>query len=107
MRLLQRTTRRLALTAEGELYFSRSRQILTDIDEAEAEVAKSRGAPRGRLRVNTSNGFGVHQLAPALPDFLTRYPRSKSSWRSPTASSTRSPTMPMSRSAPAASPTRR
>jgi DNA-binding transcriptional LysR family regulator len=74
VRLLHRTTRRLALTSEGDLYFARARQILADIEEAEAEVTKSRGSPRGHLHVNTSNGFGVHQLAPALPDFLMRYP---------------------------------
>jgi DNA-binding transcriptional LysR family regulator len=74
VRLLHRTTRRLALTSEGEIYFARARQILADIADVEAEVAKIRGAPRGRLQVNTSHGFGVHQLAPALPEFLTRYP---------------------------------
>ncbi|SRR5712691_91233 len=74
VRLLHRTTRRLALTSEGELYFARARQILADLEELEAEVARSRGAPRGRLRINTSNGFGVQQLAPALPDFLVCYP---------------------------------
>lgn len=73
-RLLHRTTRRLSLTSEGEIYFARARQILSDIEDAEAEIAKTRGAPRGHLHVNTSNAFGVHQLAPALPDFLSRYP---------------------------------
>jgi DNA-binding transcriptional LysR family regulator len=73
VRLLHRTTRRLALTAEGELYFARARQVLADLEELEAEVARSRGSPRGRLRINTS-AFGTHQLAPALPDFLARYP---------------------------------
>jgi DNA-binding transcriptional LysR family regulator len=74
VRLLHRTTRRLALTSEGELYFGRARHILSDIDEAEVEVARSRGSPRGRLHVNTSIAFSVHQLAPALPEFLARYP---------------------------------
>lgn len=74
VRLLHRTTRRLALTSEGEVYFSRARQILADIEEVEAEVTRSRGSPRGRLHVHTSNAFGVHQLAPALPEFLMRYP---------------------------------
>jgi DNA-binding transcriptional LysR family regulator len=74
VRLLHRSTRRLALTPEGDVYFTRARQILADIEEVEAEVAKSRGSPRGRLRVNTGHGFGVQQLAPALPDFLARYP---------------------------------
>ena len=74
VRLLHRTTRRLALTSEGEVYFARARQILADIEEVEAEVTRSRGSPRGRLHVHTSNAFGVHQLAPALPEFLMRYP---------------------------------
>jgi DNA-binding transcriptional LysR family regulator len=74
VRLLHRTTRRLALTSEGEVYFARARQILADIEEVEAEVTRSRGSPRGRLRVHTSNAFGVHQLAPSLPEFLMRYP---------------------------------
>jgi DNA-binding transcriptional LysR family regulator len=74
VRLLHRTTRRLALTGEGELYFGRARQILADIDEAEAEVAKARSAPRGQLRVNSLTVFATHQLAPALPEFLKRYP---------------------------------
>jgi DNA-binding transcriptional LysR family regulator len=73
LRLLHRTTRRLTLTSEGEVYFARARSILADIDEAETEVRKLRGAPRGRLRINTSNAFGMHQLVPALPDFLQRY----------------------------------
>jgi DNA-binding transcriptional LysR family regulator len=74
VQLLHRTTRRLSLSSEGEVYFARARQILADVEDAEAEVARSRGAPRGLLRINTSNAFGIHQLAPALPDFMTRYP---------------------------------
>lgn len=74
VRLLQRTTRRLTLTPEGEAYFTRARQIVADIEDMEAEVTRSRGMPRGRLRINTSSGFGVHQLSSALPDFLHRYP---------------------------------
>jgi DNA-binding transcriptional LysR family regulator len=74
VQLLHRTTRRLSLSSEGEVYFARARQILADVEDAEAEVARSRGAPRGLLRINTSNGFGIHQLAPALPDFMARYP---------------------------------
>ena len=74
LRLLHRTTRRLTLTSEGEVYFARARSILADIDEIETEVRKLRGAPRGRLSINTSNAFGIRQLVPALPDFLQRYP---------------------------------
>src|SRR5262249_29564147 len=71
LRLLHRTTRRLRLTSEGEVYFARARSILADIDEVETEVRKLRAAPRGRLSINTSNAFGIHQLA--LSDFLQRY----------------------------------
>src|SRR5688500_10195402 len=77
VQLLHRTTRRLSLSSEGEVFFARARQILADVEDAEAEVARSRGAPRGLLRINTSNGFGIHQLAPALPDFIARYPEIK------------------------------
>lgn len=74
VRLLHRTTRRLALTVEGEVYFARARAILSDIEDAEAEVTRTRGSPRGRLHVNASIAFAVHQLSPALPQFLLRYP---------------------------------
>jgi DNA-binding transcriptional LysR family regulator len=74
VRLLNRTTRRLALTPEGEAYFHRSQRILSDIVEAENEVASFRAQPRGLLRVNVGTAFGMHQLSPALPDFLARHP---------------------------------
>jgi DNA-binding transcriptional LysR family regulator len=47
VRLLERTTRRLALTPEGETFLSRARRIVADVEEAEAEVMQARGAPRG------------------------------------------------------------
>jgi DNA-binding transcriptional LysR family regulator len=72
LRLLYRTTRRLTLTSEGEVFRPR-RSILADIDEVETEVRKLRAAPRGRLSITTSNAFGMHQLVPALPDFLQHY----------------------------------
>ncbi len=74
VRLLNRTTRRLALTPEGEAYFHRSQRILADIAEAENEAARFRAQPRGLLRVNVGTAFGMHQLAPALPEFLARHP---------------------------------
>ncbi len=74
VRLLERSTRRLALTPEGETFLSRARRIVADIEEAEAEVARVRGAPRGKLRINSGTAFGLHQLAPALAEFLARYP---------------------------------
>jgi len=74
VRLLNRTTRKLALTPEGEAYFHRSQRIIADIVEAENEVARFRAKPRGALRINVGTAFGTHQLSPALPAFLARYP---------------------------------
>jgi DNA-binding transcriptional LysR family regulator len=74
VRLMNRTTRKLALTAEGEAYFTSAKRILTDIEEAEAEVTRFSAQPKGLLRINVGVAFGMHQLAPALPRFLERYP---------------------------------
>ena len=74
VRLLHRTTRRVALTPEGETYHVRARDILAAIDDAEAEVSQAGRQPRGRLRVNCVPAFALHQLMPALPDFVARYP---------------------------------
>jgi DNA-binding transcriptional LysR family regulator len=73
-RLINRTTRRLALTAEGEIYLDRVREILGAIEAAESEIASAGASPRGHLRVHTFPVIAAHQLAPALPDFLARHP---------------------------------
>jgi DNA-binding transcriptional LysR family regulator len=75
VRLINRTTRHLALTAEGEIYLRRSREILGAIDAVESEIASTRVSPRGNLRVLAPPVLAVDHLGPALPDFLTRYPR--------------------------------
>lgn len=74
VRLINRTTRRLALTAEGEIYLEHARVILAAIESAEADVASARLSPRGHLRVHTFPVIAVHHLVPVLPDFLTRCP---------------------------------
>ncbi len=73
-RLLQRTTRRLQLTAEGEAFYARAKPILAAMDEAEAEVTQAGASPRGLLRLHCGSTFGMHQLAPAIPRFLGRHP---------------------------------
>lgn len=73
-RLLQRTTRRLSLTADGRAYYERARALLDDVAELEAGIASAHGAPRGRLRVDVPAAYGRHALVPALPDFFARYP---------------------------------
>lgn len=74
VRLLTRTTRKLALTAEGELFVARSREILASIEAAEAEVTAASERPRGHLRVSVGTAVAKQILAQALPVFLDRYP---------------------------------
>ena len=75
VRLLNRTTRSLSLTAEGEQYYQRAQRILGEIEDAEREVTAGRVAPRGVLRMHVSVAFGLNQLPPVLPQFLARYPQ--------------------------------
>ena len=75
VRLINRTTRRLALTAEGATYLKRSREILAAIEAAETELVAARLAPRGHLRVHAPPVMIGNHFAPALPGFLARYPR--------------------------------
>jgi DNA-binding transcriptional LysR family regulator len=74
-RLLHRTTRSLTLTEAGRSYFERATRILADLEEANLSVSQLQAAPRGRLRVNAPMSFGFLHLAPAIPDFLSRYPQ--------------------------------
>lgn len=74
VRLLNRTTRRLNLTVEGETFYGRCRQILWDIDEAELIVAQAQAAPKGLLRLNVSASLGRLHIIPALANFRARYP---------------------------------
>jgi LysR family transcriptional activator of dmlA len=74
IRLVNRTTRSMSLTAEGELYFSHAARILTQIEEVEQLVSSSRATPKGLIRVNASLGFGRRYIGPALAAFFARYP---------------------------------
>jgi len=73
-RLINRTTRRLSLTDIGEAYLERTRQILTEVEEAEALASTASSEPRGHLRVLAPPAFAVHQIAKHLPKFHARYP---------------------------------
>jgi len=78
-RLLQRTTRRLHVTEEGQRYYARAAQLLADLEEAEAEaeVGHLTRTPTGLLRVSVPNSFGVLHLARLLPLYRARYPEVK------------------------------
>ena len=74
VRLLQRSTRRLALTAEGEIYFERVQRIVGEIADAESDVMRFGVLPRGRVRMSVGTAFATYALVPALPEFMARYP---------------------------------
>ena len=74
VRLLNRTTRSISLTAEGEVYLRNAQRILGEIEEMERQVSSSRAAPKGLLRVNAPLGFGRTHVGPAISSFLRRYP---------------------------------
>jgi len=74
VRLVNRTTRSMSLTAEGELYYTHIARILAQIDEVEQLVSSSRGTPKGLIRVNASLGFGRRHIGPALAAFYSQYP---------------------------------
>ncbi len=75
VRLINRTTRRLSLTAEGTTYLKRSREILAAIEAAESEIVSSRASPRGHLRVHAPPVMIGDHFGPALSEFLARHPR--------------------------------
>ena len=75
VRLLQRSTRQIAVTEEGRAYFQNAARILADVAETERALASAKGEPVGTLRVNTSIAFGRRQIAPILPEFMARYPK--------------------------------
>lgn len=73
--LLRRTTRRAALTEEGQAFLLRARAILASIDEAEEHMAARRRQPAGRLRVNAATPFMLHVVVPLVPAFHRAYPQ--------------------------------
>ncbi|WEX76501.1 LysR family transcriptional regulator [Sinorhizobium numidicum] len=73
VRLLQRSTRSISLTAEGNAYAESTRRILSDMEEAELAIQPG-AEPRGRLRVSLPSAFGHRLIVPMLPAFIGRYP---------------------------------
>jgi DNA-binding transcriptional LysR family regulator len=74
-RLLHRTTRRLSLTDDGQLFYGRAKELLAAIDEAESEIASRSGEPSGLLRINAPLTFGVLHLAPLWGRFADAHPK--------------------------------
>jgi DNA-binding transcriptional LysR family regulator len=71
-RLINRSTRKLLLTAEGEAFRERAHRVLADLDEAERAVAAG-AVPRGLVRVNCNVPFGLHCLLPLIPRFTAAH----------------------------------
>ena len=74
VRLLHRTTRRMSLTDEGELFLREGARILDDLTLLEQRLAGARARPRGLLKVHATLGFGRQHVAPAVANFTARYP---------------------------------
>ncbi|MGJ7918733.1 LysR family transcriptional regulator [Massilia sp. LXY-6] len=75
IRLLHRTTRRLSPTTEGEVFHARCRELLENLDEAEAEITSRSGEASGLLKANVPVTFGLMHLAPLWPALMARHPK--------------------------------
>jgi len=75
VRLLQRTTRKLSLTGEGDVFYSRCKELLGGVDEAEAEITSRSGEAQGALRVTVPVSFGILHLADVWGRFKALHPK--------------------------------
>ena len=75
MRLLSRSTRSMALTDAGQLYYNAVKDILRDLELAKSSITEFQGEPHGRLRIACSAAFGRNVIADLIPPFMRRYPR--------------------------------
>ena len=73
-KLLNRTTRRVTVTADGAAYYERVVRILADLDELDGSMTLSQASPKGRLRIDISASLALLIIIPALPRFHARYP---------------------------------
>lgn len=73
--LINRTTRRMSLTPEGEIYLEHARKIMSDIEGLENQLLGSTVVPQGLLRVNATLGFGRSHIAPLISRFTQQYPK--------------------------------
>jgi LysR family transcriptional regulator, regulator for bpeEF and oprC len=74
VKLVERSTRALTITPEGEAYREQALALLADLDEMDAAAGSARVSPRGRLRVDVGSTLANVVIIPALPDFRARYP---------------------------------
>ncbi|MDF0377263.1 LysR family transcriptional regulator [Methylophilus sp. YYY-1] len=74
-RLLMRTTRKLALTESGALYYAEVQHLVDVLARAQSAITEFHGQPQGRLRIGSSVAFGRHVLMPLIPAFSSRFPQ--------------------------------
>ena len=74
VRLMNRTTRKLSLTEAGEAYYREASQLLQQLEDLDASISDQTTAPRGLLRISAPRNFGERTLAPAIFEFLQKYP---------------------------------
>ncbi|MET0226287.1 MAG: LysR family transcriptional regulator [Dokdonella sp.] len=74
VKLMQRTTRRVSVTADGAAYYERTRHLLGELEDIEATLGNAQASPRGLLRIDTGGSVASGILIPALPAFRARYP---------------------------------
>lgn len=75
VRLLQRTTRKLSMTEEGDVFYGRCKEVLAQVDEAEAEITARSGQASGLLKLSVPVTFGLLHLAPLWAGFLEQNPK--------------------------------
>jgi len=75
VRLMNRTTRKLSLTEAGEAYYREASALLQQLDDLDATISDQTSEPRGLLRVSAPRNFGESTLAPAIFDYLKKYPK--------------------------------
>src|SRR5580692_962125 len=73
-RLLNRTTRRVSVTAAGQRFYEQCRRILAELDEAERSASELHNEPRGELRVIAPTNFGLTDIGTAIADLIAAYP---------------------------------
>ncbi|WJV67312.1 LysR family transcriptional regulator [Pectobacteriaceae bacterium CE70] len=73
--LIHRTTRRLSLSEEGQLFLQQARDVIQAVEYAEEQMALRREQPSGRLRINAAASFMQHVIVPLIPEFRRRYPQ--------------------------------
>lgn len=74
VRLLQRTTRKLSLTEEGQVFHARCKDLLRDVEEVESEITSRTGVARGLLKVNAPLSFGLLHLSGLWSEFMAQHP---------------------------------